>query len=139
MLWEDECFEQLDQQELEQEQLNQHQLHILLIAEILHHLRCIKPCKKWDIYHINWFAGFQPSTVGNPCIPASLVIEDGDLLHCCWGALDKVQARLPEAEEELKKAVQTSLDFRYWKQGRKDRKTRLDICGAWGGGTNYKV
>lgn len=45
-----------------------------------------------------------------------------------------MQARLPEAEEELKKAVQTSLDFRYCKQGRKDGKARLDICGAWGGG-----
>ena len=26
---------------------------ILLMEEILHHLRCMKPCKKWDIYHIN--------------------------------------------------------------------------------------
>ena len=24
----------------------------------------IKPCKQWDIYHINWLAGFLPSTVG---------------------------------------------------------------------------
>ena len=32
MLREDECFEQLDQQELEQEQLNQHELHILWIC-----------------------------------------------------------------------------------------------------------
>ena len=27
---------------------------ILLMEEILHHLGCIKPCKQWDIYHINW-------------------------------------------------------------------------------------
>ena len=27
---------------------------LLLMEEILHHLRCIKPCKEWDIYHINW-------------------------------------------------------------------------------------
>ena len=27
------------------------------------HLGCIKPCKQWDIYHINWIAGFLPSTV----------------------------------------------------------------------------
>ena len=26
----------------------------LLMAEILLHLGCIKPCKYWDIYHINW-------------------------------------------------------------------------------------
>ena len=25
-----------------------------LMEEILHHLGCIKPCKYWDIYHINW-------------------------------------------------------------------------------------
>ena len=24
------------------------------MEEILHHLGCIKSCKKWDIYHINW-------------------------------------------------------------------------------------
>ena len=28
---------------------------ILLMEEILHHLGCIKPCKWWDIYHINWW------------------------------------------------------------------------------------
>ena len=27
---------------------------LLLMEEILHHLGCIKPCKKWDVYHINW-------------------------------------------------------------------------------------
>ena len=27
---------------------------ILLMEVILHHLGCIKPCKYWDIYHINW-------------------------------------------------------------------------------------
>ena len=27
---------------------------ILLMGEILHHLWCIKHCKWWDIYHINW-------------------------------------------------------------------------------------
>ena len=27
---------------------------VLLLEEILHHLRCIKPCKSWDILHINW-------------------------------------------------------------------------------------
>ena len=26
---------------------------ILLMEEILHHMGCIKPCKYWDIYHIN--------------------------------------------------------------------------------------
>ena len=31
---------------------------ILLMAEILHHLRCMKPCRKWYIYHMNWLAGF---------------------------------------------------------------------------------
>ena len=42
---------------------------ILLMAEILHHLGCMKPYKEWDIYHINWLAGFLPSTVGiqSPC------------------------------------------------------------------------
>ncbi len=38
-------------------------LELLLMKEILHHLGCIKPCKKWDIYHINSLAGFLPSTV----------------------------------------------------------------------------
>ena len=28
--------------------------YIPLMEEILHHLGCIKPCKQWDIYHINW-------------------------------------------------------------------------------------
>ena len=34
---------------------------IHLMEEILHHLGCIKPCKWWDIYHINWLAGFLVS------------------------------------------------------------------------------
>ena len=29
-------------------------LELLLMEEILHHLACMKPCKYWDIYHINW-------------------------------------------------------------------------------------
>ena len=33
------------------------------MEEILHHLTCMKPCKHWDIYHINWLAVFLPSTV----------------------------------------------------------------------------
>ena len=40
-------------------------LLILLMEEILHHLGCIK-ASKWDIYHINWLAGFLPSTVRPP-------------------------------------------------------------------------
>ena len=24
------------------------------VDETLHHLRCRKPCKQWDVYHINW-------------------------------------------------------------------------------------
>ena len=37
---------------------------ILLMEEILHHLGCIKPCKLWNIYHINWCSpDFLPSTV----------------------------------------------------------------------------
>ena len=32
---------------------------ILLMEEILHRLGCIKTLEKqWDIYHINWLAGF---------------------------------------------------------------------------------
>ena len=27
---------------------------VLLMEEILHHLAYLKPCKQWDIYHINW-------------------------------------------------------------------------------------
>ena len=27
---------------------------ILMMAEILHHLVCMKPCKYWDKLHINW-------------------------------------------------------------------------------------
>jgi len=30
----------------------------LLMEEILHHLGCIKPCKKWERLHINCLAGF---------------------------------------------------------------------------------
>ena len=33
------------------------------MEEILHHLGCIKPPLKADILHINWLAGFLPSTV----------------------------------------------------------------------------
>ena len=39
---------------------------ILLMAEILHHPGCMKPCKQWEMgktTNLNWFAGFQPSTV----------------------------------------------------------------------------
>ena len=28
---------------------------ILLMQEIPHHLTCMKPCKIWDLFHINWF------------------------------------------------------------------------------------
>ena len=28
------------------------------MEEILHHPTCMKPCKQWDIYHINWLAGY---------------------------------------------------------------------------------
>ncbi len=28
------------------------------MEEILHHLLSMKPYEKWDILHINWFAGF---------------------------------------------------------------------------------
>ena len=27
---------------------------IRLMEEILHHPTCMKPCREWDIYHINW-------------------------------------------------------------------------------------
>ena len=33
------------------------------MEEILHHLGCIKPCKYWDIYQINWCRISDPSTV----------------------------------------------------------------------------
>ena len=36
-------------------------LLVLLMGEILHHLGCIKPCKKWDNLPINWLAGFLPT------------------------------------------------------------------------------
>ena len=26
---------------------------VLLMEEILHHLTCLKPCKSWEIYHVN--------------------------------------------------------------------------------------
>ena len=39
--------------------------HILLMEEILHHPTCMKPCKQWDIYHINWCRISEPSTVSN--------------------------------------------------------------------------
>ena len=29
-----------------------------LMEEILDHLGCMKLCKLWDIYNINWLAGF---------------------------------------------------------------------------------
>ena len=42
--------------------------NIMLMKEIPNdHLGCIKHCKRWDIYHINWSAGFLPSTVVSPC------------------------------------------------------------------------
>ena len=33
------------------------------MEEALHHLGCKKTYEKWDIYHINWLAGFLPSTI----------------------------------------------------------------------------
>ena len=43
---------------------------ILLMAEILHHMTCMKPCKSWDIYHINWCRIFfhqqYHDNIGNP-------------------------------------------------------------------------
>ena len=37
---------------------------VLLMEEILHHLVCIKPCKKWDIlFYVSTGARFLPSTV----------------------------------------------------------------------------
>ena len=37
--------------------------HLLLMAEILHHLGCMKPYKQWDKLPTSTGAGFQPSTV----------------------------------------------------------------------------
>ena len=36
---------------------------LLLMEETLHHLIPMKPYEKWDILHVNWLAGFLPSTV----------------------------------------------------------------------------
>ena len=45
-----------------------------------HHLGCIKPCKSWDIYHINWLAGFLQSTVWKSAVssqqPPQLLLEN---------------------------------------------------------------
>ena len=30
-------------------------LEVLLMEDILRHLGCLKPCKKWDMFHINWW------------------------------------------------------------------------------------
>lgn len=38
---------------------------VLLMEDILHPPRCIKPCTEWDFYHINWLAGFFPPTVSS--------------------------------------------------------------------------
>ena len=36
---------------------------LLLMAEILHHLGCMKPYKQWEKLPTSTGAGFQPSTV----------------------------------------------------------------------------
>ena len=33
------------------------------MEEILHHVGCLRPCKKWNKLPINWLAGFLPSAV----------------------------------------------------------------------------
>ena len=38
------------------------------LKEVLHHLLSMKPYEKWYIYHINWLAGFLPSTVSYPAL-----------------------------------------------------------------------
>ena len=43
-----------------------HTIPILLMEEILHHLGCINPVNNGINYHINWLAGFLPSTVPFP-------------------------------------------------------------------------
>ena len=34
--------------------LDSNKRFLLLMEEILHHQTCMKPCKNWDIHHINW-------------------------------------------------------------------------------------
>ena len=50
------------------------------MEEILHHLGCIK-ASKWDIYHINWLAGFLPSTVPPPKKRSPYTLIDQDLFR----------------------------------------------------------
>ena len=49
---------------------------LLLMAEILHHLGCIKPCKWWDKLPINWcrISSINSRTgFASPCFPSMLV------------------------------------------------------------------
>ena len=56
----------------------------LLMAEILHHLGCKKPCKQWDKLPITG-AGFQPSTAVI-WMKASILVIQG--LFICFLLLD---------------------------------------------------
>ena len=50
------------------------------MAEILHHLGCIKPCKHWDISHINWCRISSISSIEHGCNqrgPFSFVHDPG--------------------------------------------------------------
>ena len=41
---------------------------VLLMEEILHHLTCMKTCKQWDIYHINWCMIFSINSMTGCCL-----------------------------------------------------------------------
>ena len=56
--------------------------HILLMAEILHHLGCMIPYKSWDKLPINWLAGFQPSTVGFCAFVLAQPLQEALSLTC---------------------------------------------------------
>ena len=51
---ESQCDRTMGSDPQKNHQVKQIQVVILLMAEILHHLGCMKPSKYWDIYHMNW-------------------------------------------------------------------------------------
>ena len=59
----------------------------------------LKPYKQWDIYHINWLAGFCPSTVGNTSCFCNKFSSIRSVLR--WGCVKRSTPKFVEAKTSL--------------------------------------
>ena len=109
------------------------------MEEILHHLTCMKPCKKWDIYHINLLLGISSSNSILPCLLSrdhSLYLERADhCFHVAWGKVecqtiihDKLTEELADKAEQRGELQKQLMDAPIRRRSWDGDKTVLNVA-----------